>query len=64
LIVRSSGGAQAATVASLIAAIEQRGLTVFAHFDHAAAAREAGLELGEEEVIVFGSPRDYCKRTS
>jgi uncharacterized protein (DUF302 family) len=32
-------------------------LTVFAWIDHAAAAREAGLELADEEVVVFGNPR-------
>jgi uncharacterized protein (DUF302 family) len=32
-------------------------LTVFARLDHAAAARQAGLELADEEVVLFGSPR-------
>jgi uncharacterized protein (DUF302 family) len=38
-------------------AIEQRGLTLFARMDHAAAAREVGLELSEEVVMLFGNPR-------
>lgn len=38
-------------------AITDRGLTVFARIDHAAAAREAGLELQPEEVVLFGNPR-------
>jgi len=42
---------------SLLEAIERSGLTVFARIDHAAAAREVGLELAEEEVVLFGSPR-------
>jgi uncharacterized protein (DUF302 family) len=41
----------------LMEAIERRSLTVFARIDHAAAARDAGLELADEEVVVFGSPR-------
>jgi uncharacterized protein (DUF302 family) len=45
------------TVSRLIEAIRSRGLTVFGQIDHAAAAREAGLELGAEEVVLFGNPR-------
>jgi uncharacterized protein (DUF302 family) len=37
--------------------MERRGLTVFARIDHAAAAREVGLDLAAEEVIIFGNPR-------
>jgi uncharacterized protein (DUF302 family) len=47
----------AETVRRLIAAIEQRGMTVFARIDHAAAAREVGLELSDEQVVLFGNPR-------
>lgn len=45
------------TVARLRAAIERRGITVFAQVDHAAAARRAGLELADEQVLIFGDPR-------
>src|SRR5882672_10089036 len=44
------------TARSLIDAIERRGLTVFARIDHAAGARGAGLELDDEQVVLFGSP--------
>ena len=47
----------AETVGRLIEAITSRSLTVFARIDHAAAAREAGLQLASEEVVVFGNPR-------
>jgi uncharacterized protein (DUF302 family) len=57
VIVKRSLSAHAETVRSLVEAIERRGLTVFARIDHAAAAREVGLELAEEEVVLFGSPR-------
>jgi uncharacterized protein (DUF302 family) len=57
MIVERSASSYADTVESLIDAIEQRGLTVFASIDHAAGAREAGMELEEEEVLLFGSPR-------
>lgn len=45
------------TVTRLLDAISQKGLVVFAQIDHAAAAREAGMDLPDEVVIVFGSPR-------
>jgi uncharacterized protein (DUF302 family) len=57
MVVSRSASDHVTTVERLLAAIEQRGLTVFARFDHAAAAREAGLELGEELVVVFGNPQ-------
>jgi uncharacterized protein (DUF302 family) len=41
----------------LIEAIERRSLTVFARIDHAAGARQAGLEMPDEQVIVFGNAR-------
>ncbi len=53
--VSSSGRGE--TVTRLLDAISQKGLTVFAQIDHAAAAREAGMDLPDEVVIVFGSPR-------
>jgi uncharacterized protein (DUF302 family) len=57
LVVKRSISVYSETTRSLLAAIERRGLTVFARIDHAAAAREAGLELADEEVVLFGSPR-------
>ncbi len=53
---RSSSG-YAETLARLIAGIEHRQLTLFGQIDHAAGAREAGLELEDEVVVLFGSPR-------
>jgi len=47
----------AATVERLLAALEQRRIAVFARVDHAAGAREAGLELADEQVLIFGDPR-------
>jgi uncharacterized protein (DUF302 family) len=46
-----------ATVDRLIAALGRRGITVFARIDHAAGARKAGLELADEELVIFGDPR-------
>jgi uncharacterized protein (DUF302 family) len=57
MLVTRSGSDYAATVERLVQGIERRGLTVFARFDHAAAARESGMELADEQVVVFGDPR-------
>ena len=57
VIVKRSRSHHAETMSSLIEAIERRGLTVFARIDHAGGARAVGLELADEQVVVFGSPR-------
>ncbi len=46
-----------ATVDRVIATLGRRGVTVFARIDHAAGARKAGLELADEELLIFGDPR-------
>ncbi len=38
-------------------ALGRRGLAVFTEIDHAAAAREAGMDLPAEVVVVFGNRR-------
>ena len=45
------------TCRRLTEAIERRSLTVFARIDHAAGAREVGLEMPDEQVVVFGNAR-------
>ncbi len=57
MILTRSSSSYAETVTSLLDAIERRGLTVFARIDHAVGAREVGMELADEEVVLFGSPR-------
>lgn len=56
MVVKRSDSGYAETIAALIAALERRGLTLFARIDHAAAARGVGLELADEEVVLFGNP--------
>lgn len=55
-VSRSTTG-YADTRRRLLEGIETRGLPVFARIDHAAGAREAGLELAPEEVVLFGNPQ-------
>ncbi len=57
IITRRSGHSVAATPARLEATVVGHGLTVFAKFDHAAAARAAGGQMPDTCVLVFGSPR-------
>ena len=57
MVVTPSPHAYAETVQRLVAAIEGRAMAVFARIDHAGAARAAGLELPDEEVVIFGNPR-------
>jgi uncharacterized protein (DUF302 family) len=45
------------TTDRMVAALARRDITVFARIDHAAGARDAGLELADEQLLVFGDPR-------
>lgn len=45
------------TVKRLEEELQKRGIPLFAKFDHAQNAREAGLELRPTTVLVFGSPK-------
>jgi uncharacterized protein (DUF302 family) len=56
LEVANSPHPVAATADRLVAALEGRGITVFARIDHAGGARAAGLQLPDEELLVFGDP--------
>lgn len=57
MITTASAHSVAETVERLRGVLEQRSITVFATIDHGAAAREAGLELPDELVVLFGDPR-------
>jgi uncharacterized protein (DUF302 family) len=45
------------TLKRLEAEIRSRGMTVFAHIDHAAGAAEAGLSLRPTDVLLFGNAK-------
>jgi uncharacterized protein (DUF302 family) len=45
------------TMLRLEAAVKSKGMTVFAHIDHAAAAAEVGLALRATDLLIFGSPK-------
>ena len=54
--IKSAYSAQE-TMARLQAAITAKGMTVFAHIDHAAGAVQAGLPLRPTDLLIFGSPK-------
>ena len=45
------------TMARLEAAVTAKGMTVFAHIDHAAAAAKVGMKLRATDLLIFGSPK-------
>ena len=45
------------TLERLERGIEKAGMSVFARIDHAAGAREVGLEMPPTTVLIYGSPR-------
>jgi uncharacterized protein (DUF302 family) len=57
VVIKRSASSYEQTTKRLIEAIERRGVTVFAQIDHAAGARGVGLELADEQVVIFGNPQ-------
>jgi uncharacterized protein (DUF302 family) len=57
LIVSDSPHDVRTTMDRLASAVSTRGIAVFARVDHGRGARAAGLELAEEELLIFGDPR-------
>ena len=45
------------TLRRLEEVVRGKGLTIFARIDHRGGAREVGLEMQDEQVLIFGSPR-------
>jgi uncharacterized protein (DUF302 family) len=56
-ITRESPVGPKATMDRLVAAVEARGMSVFARIDHAAGAARSGMPLRPTEVLIFGDPR-------
>ena len=54
--VRSPIG-QRATLARVLASLEQHGAPLVTRIDHSAAARAVGLVLPPTELLIFGNPR-------
>jgi uncharacterized protein (DUF302 family) len=56
IITKSSPRSVAQTVARLTGLLSQRGITLFAVIDQRAEAQDAGLDLRETVLVLFGSP--------
>lgn len=37
--------------------LREKGVAVFARIDHGAGARQAGLDMPDEELLIFGNPK-------
>jgi uncharacterized protein (DUF302 family) len=57
LVTIKSGNGPEETMNRFEAEVRGRGMTVFAHIDHAAGAVAAGLSLRPTEVLIFGNAK-------
>jgi uncharacterized protein (DUF302 family) len=57
LTIKASKYSVKETLDRLTAALKDKGITPVARVNHAAAAKNAGLELKPTEVLLFGNPR-------
>lgn len=57
LAVLESSHDVATTADRLVAALEDKGLTLFTRIDHAAAAKTADMSLPPTELVIFGNPK-------
>jgi uncharacterized protein (DUF302 family) len=57
LVTRQSAHPVAETVNRLEAAVKEKGATVVARVNHAAAAQKAELNLRPTELLIFGNPK-------
>ena len=57
LVVQSSKLSVDETAAKLKTLLQTRNIKLFAHIDHSAAAKENGMELSDEQVLIFGDPK-------
>jgi uncharacterized protein (DUF302 family) len=57
LVTLPSAHGVAETVERLKSLLAQKGIELFAHIDHAAAAKKVGLSLRPTQVLIFGNPR-------
>jgi uncharacterized protein (DUF302 family) len=56
VVTKLSPWSMADTVARLSAVVAARGMVVFAVIDHGGNARNAGLDLRNTKLVIFGSP--------
>jgi uncharacterized protein (DUF302 family) len=57
VVTKTSPRSVAETVARLESLAEAKGMKLFAVIDHSGEAKNAGLELRDTKVVIFGSPQ-------
>jgi uncharacterized protein (DUF302 family) len=57
LVAIASNKGVTETIDRLKAALESKGVTIFARIDHAAGAKAAGMELRPTQLLIFGNPK-------
>jgi len=57
MILKKSSHSAKVTLDRLEAALKEKGITVVARWDHAGAAKQAGMPLRPMEVLIFGNPK-------
>jgi uncharacterized protein (DUF302 family) len=57
LVTLPSAHGASETIVRLKSLLAHKGIAVFAHIDHAAAAQKVGLSLRPTQVLIFGNPQ-------
>jgi uncharacterized protein (DUF302 family) len=57
LLITASPYSVSATLDRVVAALARRDVAVLARIDQGGGAQAAGLELADEELLIFGDPR-------
>jgi uncharacterized protein (DUF302 family) len=57
IVTHASPFSVAETISRLEQAFAARGMTVFAKIDHAAGARQVGMEMPPATVLIYGHPK-------
>jgi uncharacterized protein (DUF302 family) len=57
VVSKTSPGSVADTVSRLSSAVAARGMKLFAVIDQSGEAKDAGLELRDTKLVIFGSPQ-------
>lgn len=61
LIIMRSHHSVAETVQRAEAAIKSNSMTLMAHIDYAAAAKQAGVDMADNVLLLFGNPRQHAE---
>lgn len=57
LLTKQSPHEVVATMNRAIAFLQEKNVRIFAHISHSEAAQEVGLQMPQEELLIFGNPK-------